>query len=338
MTAPIDPAGDRTGMPDGAVVERVAAGDTGALTTLFDRYAGPAYALAVRVTGDRRFAEHVVLAAFGDLWHDPLPSRNGVVPWLFAVTHRHAVDAVRREKALAHRRVEAVRDAQRVRQLPGGLPAEHRAVLALAFFGGYTQREVAALTGTPLSTVRVRMLAGLYRLGRLLEVLPADAVAEAGTDHQTEAGLAAGAVLHALEPDEEEWFGGHLPVCPRCRALISTGERVLGVLVAGLPGQDPPELMRHRLVWLLGGGTGDPPGDPPDEPSDGPPAGIPPWRPGQPVGTGADRSYPDESSESTGDLDGTVSLARLRSVMAWMAVAILLVTALASVGWYVAVH
>ncbi|HEY9474296.1 MAG TPA: hypothetical protein VIS06_10650, partial [Mycobacteriales bacterium] len=78
MTAPTNPAGDRTGMADGMLVARVAAGDARALTALFDRYARPAYALAGRVTGDRPFAQRAVLSAFGDLWHDPLPARDGV--------------------------------------------------------------------------------------------------------------------------------------------------------------------------------------------------------------------------------------------------------------------
>ncbi|HEY9473103.1 MAG TPA: sigma factor-like helix-turn-helix DNA-binding protein, partial [Mycobacteriales bacterium] len=264
--------------------------------------------------------------------------------WLFAATHRHAVEAVRREKALGRRRVEAVRDAERLRQLPGGLPIEHREALALAFFGGYTQREVAALTSTPLPTVRVRMLAGLHRLGRLLGGLPTDAAAEAGADHESEAGLAAGAVLHALEPDEEQWVGAHLPGCPRCRSLTSTGERVLGMLVAALPGEGPPAELRHRLAWLLEGrisgwSVGQPDGltdSTADGMADGLSDGFLARRPGQPVG--ANQPPSGESPRSRSDLDGTVPLERLRWVMTWMAVAILLVLALATGAWYVAVH
>ncbi|MHB8451096.1 MAG: sigma-70 family RNA polymerase sigma factor, partial [Mycobacteriales bacterium] len=57
----------------------------------------------------------------------------------------------------------------RVRSALAVLPEQQREALALAYFGGFTQREIAGLTATPLGTVKTRMLAGMRRLRTVLE-------------------------------------------------------------------------------------------------------------------------------------------------------------------------
>jgi RNA polymerase sigma-70 factor (ECF subfamily) len=176
------------GAADVELLRRVAAGDRGAIDDLYERFRRPAFALARRVLGDDVLAEDVLQDVFVTIWRDPGGfdgSRGSVSSWLLAMVHHKAVDAVRREEAHRRRQVRAEEDltlsapnqvadvadqawagvvAGRVRAALHALPEAQREALTLAYYGGYTQREVAALTGTPLGTVKTRMLAGMRRL------------------------------------------------------------------------------------------------------------------------------------------------------------------------------
>lgn len=180
---------------DGALVRRVADGDDSALEALYERYGRPAFALARRITGEPVFAEEVVQEVFLALWRDPEkynPDRGGFPSWLLATTHHKAVDAVRREETVRRRRATLAEEAvsytsaasdlppvedaawaglrgERVRKALGSLPPPQREALVLAYYAGYTQREIAERTNTPLGTVKTRMLAGMRRLRDLLD-------------------------------------------------------------------------------------------------------------------------------------------------------------------------
>jgi RNA polymerase sigma factor (sigma-70 family) len=179
-----------------ALVERVAAGDTRALEELYDRYARPAYSLARRVTGDAAFAEEAVQEVFLAVWRQPRrfeAARGGFASWLLAAVHHKAVDAVRREEAVRRRALalqavegldasdppsarpeEAVEErmrGERVRRALRDLPESQREAMTLAYYGGYTQREIASLTSTPIGTVKTRMHRAMHNLRAALDDL-----------------------------------------------------------------------------------------------------------------------------------------------------------------------
>jgi RNA polymerase sigma-70 factor (ECF subfamily) len=175
-------------LADAALVRRIRAGDRGAVDALYERFRRPAFALARRILADDVLAEDVLQEVFLSVWRDPSAfdrARGSCASWLLALVHHKAVDAVRREESQRRRQsragdelvLAAPTDAQdveaeawtrvvseRVRGALAVLPTAQREALTLAYYGGYTQREIAALTGAPLGTVKTRMLAGMRRL------------------------------------------------------------------------------------------------------------------------------------------------------------------------------
>jgi RNA polymerase sigma factor (sigma-70 family) len=178
---------------DAELLSRVASGDRSAVDDLYQRYRLPAYALARRVLADDTLAEDVLQDVFLSIWRDPSGfdrSRGTVTSWVLTLVHHKAVDAVRREESHRRRQARAEdelalaapveegevddevsdrMEADRVRSALRALPDVQREALTLAYYGGYTQREVAALTGAPLGTVKTRMLAGMRRLKNVLD-------------------------------------------------------------------------------------------------------------------------------------------------------------------------
>lgn len=197
---------DQQGDPsDAELVNRLSEADGAALSQLYRRFGRPCYSLARRICADDGLAEDVVQEVFLTLWRDPGrfdPARGSFATWLLTLIHHKAVDSVRRESTVRRRVVSApeagenwsptpapgadqaamVRVAAgQVREALHQLPLEQRQVLALAYFGGHTQREIAGLIEVPLGTVKSRMFAGVQRLRSLLgpELGPDTLVSEA---------------------------------------------------------------------------------------------------------------------------------------------------------------
>jgi RNA polymerase sigma factor (sigma-70 family) len=176
---------------DAALVRRIVEHrDPEAFDALYDRHAAAVYGIARRVVRDQALAEDVVQEVFLDFWSRPERfdrTRGALRTWLLMIAHRRSVDAVR--SAVACRSVytdlmddvgppaEDTQDAAlrradvvRVQQALAALPVDQRRALLLAYWGGHTQAEIAALTGVPIGTVKSRVYSGFQRLRAQLRV------------------------------------------------------------------------------------------------------------------------------------------------------------------------
>jgi RNA polymerase sigma-70 factor (ECF subfamily) len=170
---------------DARLIERVRTGDTGALGELYDRHASVALAVAQRVVGDRQEAEDVVHDAFVVVWRKVGrfdAARGSLRSWLLTIVRNRAIDRVRArrpatdledadERSLLRTGPnptweQALRraSATEVRAAIDTLPAEQRRAVELAYFEGYTYRQVAELTQVPPGTVNGRMRLALAKL------------------------------------------------------------------------------------------------------------------------------------------------------------------------------
>ncbi|MEX2644791.1 MAG: sigma-70 family RNA polymerase sigma factor [Gaiellaceae bacterium] len=170
--------------PDGELVVRVARGDRGAFETLYRRYVRSVHALALRRLGQRESAEDAVQETFAAVWRSARtyrPERGAAAPWLFSIARNATVDRLRARVDLAEPpdapdsgpgppdRAERDWLSWRVHRALEELPETEREVLALAYWGGRSQSEIAEELGIPLGTVKTRTRSGLARLAAALE-------------------------------------------------------------------------------------------------------------------------------------------------------------------------
>lgn len=194
-TAPRSPAA-RSGDPADATSEvlllAVAGGDTSAFAVLYDRVTPQVLGVALRVLRDRTLAEEVCQEVMVEVWRKADrfdPTRGTASGWIATLGHRRAVDRVRSEQAARDRddrvarrdqpaafdhvadEIEVRLDHWQVRRALGELSERQREAIELAYFGGHTYRDVAAVLGIPEGTAKSRLRDGLLQLRQALQDL-----------------------------------------------------------------------------------------------------------------------------------------------------------------------
>ena len=171
---------------------RVAKGDERAFELLYDQFAGPIFGLVRRIVRDAAQSEEVAQEVLIELWRTATryaPEKGSALNWAMTLAHRRAVDRVRSARASTEREHKATFEAARgrpfdevaetvtarlersqVRRCLSFLTELQRESVLLAYYQGYTYREVAEVLSTPQGTVKTRLRDGLIRLRDCLGV------------------------------------------------------------------------------------------------------------------------------------------------------------------------
>ncbi|MCK2030983.1 ECF RNA polymerase sigma factor SigK [Microbacterium galbinum] len=170
----------------------IAAGDQRAFAELYDLLSSRVFGLILRVLVNRSQSEEVLQEVFLEIWQSAsrfAPNKGQGRTWIMTMAHRRAVDRVRssqsssdrdvraglRDIGVAHdsvaEQVELSMEGERVVGALSGLPEAQREAIVLAYYGGYSQNEIAALLGAPLGTIKTRMRDGLTRLRSAMGVM-----------------------------------------------------------------------------------------------------------------------------------------------------------------------
>jgi RNA polymerase sigma-70 factor (ECF subfamily) len=163
----------------------VAHGDQRAFEQLYGEVAPRVHGVIRRVLRDPAQSEEVTQEVFTEVWRTATrfdATRGSVAAWMTTMAHRRAVDRVRAAQAATDRdqrvavreqtrayddvaeQVEIRLEQQQVRRAMNDLTDLQREAVTLAYYRGYTYREVAELLDVPLGTIKTRLRDGLIRL------------------------------------------------------------------------------------------------------------------------------------------------------------------------------
>jgi RNA polymerase sigma-70 factor, ECF subfamily len=173
-------------LADEELMQLVHESDSAAFAAIYERHSSAAFSLAFRMCGNQALTEDVVQEAFLSLWRSSAhydPTRGSVRTWVLGIVHNRAIDALRRGVVLDRGRVsdegieeqlEAMElteqevgrrdEAREVRAALVGLPPEQSRVIELAYYGGLTHSEIAAMLDIPVGTIKGRMRLGLQKM------------------------------------------------------------------------------------------------------------------------------------------------------------------------------
>ncbi|MCH7736885.1 MAG: sigma-70 family RNA polymerase sigma factor [Chloroflexi bacterium] len=177
-------------LTDEVLLQLLHVGNENALGALYDRYGKSAFSLSFRMLGNVQAAEDAVQEAFINIWRRSgsfSTARGTARTWIMAVVHHRSIDIGRKRRGIAPRElplelerlpedpsdtwseVSNKMDGELLRRCLQQIPDNQREAIELAYFDGFTQREIAELRGIPLGTVKGRIRIGMAKLRGILQ-------------------------------------------------------------------------------------------------------------------------------------------------------------------------
>jgi RNA polymerase sigma-70 factor (ECF subfamily) len=180
-------------LDDETLIKLIVRSHADALSELYERYSRLIFSLALNLVGDHATAEEIMLDVFLRVWEKAGTYRPGqakVSTWLTSITRYRAIDVLRRRGARPEQRsvswaevssdavvspdgledtAELAMQRQRVRAAIAELPPDQKQALTLAYFKGYTHRQIAETLDQPLGTVKTRIRLAMQKLRQMLQ-------------------------------------------------------------------------------------------------------------------------------------------------------------------------
>jgi RNA polymerase sigma-70 factor (ECF subfamily) len=184
---------DHSTLDDQALIGLIVRSKPEALSELYDRYSRLVFSIAYSLVGDYATTEEITQDVFVRVWQRASqyrPDQGKVSTWLISIARHRAIDMLRRQGARPEdhtvswaestidgmpaeddpqEAAELSLQRQRVRAAIAQLPEDQKRALALAYFNGYTHRQIADTLDQPLGTIKTRIRLAMQKLRQLLK-------------------------------------------------------------------------------------------------------------------------------------------------------------------------
>lgn len=243
----------------------VSAGQEEALTELYDAYAPMLLALALKMLRSVSDAEEIVQELFQDIWRNVFSAMEGTVhPWMVTSTRDRALSRLR---ARGQRRQPQAFDPQSAWVIPGLIPAsadgmareeivaalkttsrEEQQVLALAYYEGFTETEIADVLSRPVATVRTQLNTSIMALHHATPWHGTTAPSHEGFTPESYASRA----LMVLDGDDARRFDAHLALpCEACLSYLRGVKQTVALLPIVLAPVPPSPDIKERILFSI---------------------------------------------------------------------------------------